>query len=220
VTAGSSAIRAILFDFGGVVLSSPIAAFRAHEVRANLPAGFIQRLNMTDPDTNAWARMERGELDEDGFYQRFEAEALASGHAMNAREVLSGIGGELRPGMVEVIREAKKRYVVACLTNNMRLGHGTAMSATPEAAAEIAEVMKLFDHVVESAKIGSRKPERRFFEKACEIVAVPPEACVFLDDLGMNLKTARALGMKTIKVTDPAQAIAELESTLGHRLRP
>jgi putative hydrolase of the HAD superfamily len=216
----SDEIRAVLFDFGGVVLSSPIAGFHAYEARAQLPHGFLQQLNTRDPDTNAWARMERGELDEAAFYAAFEAEALAQGHAMDARAVLSQISGHLRPEMVTVIREAKKRYRVACLTNNMRLGHGTAMSATPEAAAAVAEVMSLFEHVVESWKIGARKPERRFFEKACEVVGVAPEECVYLDDLGINLKPARAMGMRTIKVGDPQAAIEELESILGHALRP
>ncbi|HEX2686357.1 MAG TPA: HAD-IA family hydrolase [Kofleriaceae bacterium] len=212
-------IRAVLFDFGGVLLSSPIDGFRTYERDAGLPAGFLQRLNTLDPDTNAWACMERGELDAATFYARFEAEARAQGHAINARTVLSQLTGHLRPEMVAVVRAVRTRYRVACLTNNMPLGHGTAMAPTSARAAEIAEVMALFAHVVESCKIGARKPEPRFYAHACEIVGVAPAHCVFLDDLGINLKPARAMGMATIKVADPIEAIADLEAVLGHAVR-
>jgi putative hydrolase of the HAD superfamily len=212
-------LRAVLFDFGGVLLSSPIDSFHAYERAAQLPAGFLQRLNTLDPDTNAWACMERGELDEATFCARFEAEARAQGHPIDARAVLAQLTGHLRPEMVAVVRAVRTRYRVACLTNNMPLGRGTAMTTTPERAGEIAAVMALFEHVVESCKIGARKPEPRFYARACEIVGIAPEHCVFLDDLGMNLKPARAMGMTTIKVGDPAQAIADLEAALGHAVR-
>jgi putative hydrolase of the HAD superfamily len=217
-TAGVADIRAILFDFGGVILSSPIDGFRAYEQRAQLPAGFLVRLNSTNPDTNAWACMERGELDEPTFCSRLEDEARALGHTIDARAILTGLTGQIRPDMVAAIRGLRTRYRVACLTNNMPLGHGSAMARTPELAADIAEVLSLFAHVVESCKIGARKPEPRFYQRACEVVGVAPEHCVFLDDLGINLKPARALGMATIKVGDPAQALAELEALLGHPL--
>jgi putative hydrolase of the HAD superfamily len=212
-------IRAVLFDFGGVILSSPIEGFRAYERAAQLPSGFIQRLNMIDPDGNAWACMERGELDEATFHARFEAEGRAQGHAFDSRAVLATISGELRPAMVAVVRNLRPRYRVACLTNNMPVRFGPAMSSTSQAAAEIGEVMALFEHVIESCKIGARKPEPRFYARACEVIGVAPEHCVFLDDLGINLKPARALGMTTIKVEDPMKAIADLEAVLGHPVR-
>jgi putative hydrolase of the HAD superfamily len=206
----------VLFDFGGVVLSSPIDGFRAYERAAGLPAGFVQRLNTIDPDTNAWACMERGELDEAAFCARFEAEARSHGHTLDARAILGGLTGQIRAEMVATIRALRPRYRVACLTNNMPIGHGSAMARNPELASQIAEVMTLFAHVVESCKIGARKPEPRFYARACEVIGVAPEHCVFLDDLGVNLKPARAMGMTTIKVGDPAAAIAELEAILGH----
>ena len=212
-------IRAVLFDFGGVILSSPIDGFRAYERRAGLPAGFLQRINSLDPDTNAWACMERGELDLATFHARLEAEARAQGHEIDARVVLSQLSGQIRPELVDVIRTVRDRYRVACLTNNMPVGHGSAMARTPDLAAQIAEVMALFAHVIESWKIGARKPEPRFYALACEIVGAAPQHCVFLDDLGINLKPARAMGMTTIKVGDPAQAIADLEAVLGHPVR-
>lgn len=212
--------RAILFDFGGVVLSSPLDGLRAYEAEVGLSPGFVQRVNLQNPDTNAWACMERGELDEATFYARFEAEAKALGGRLDARELFRRVTGSIRPEMVEALRTLRRRYVTVCVTNNMALGLGTAMAATPDHALAIAEVMGLFHHVVESCRIGARKPERAFFEHACAVSGMSPAACVFLDDLGTNLKTARAMGMTTIKVADPAQALADLESVLGHPIRP
>jgi len=212
-------IRAVLFDFGGVILSSPIDGFRSYERTAQLPPGLLQRINTTNPDSNAWACMERGELDEPAFCARFEAEAAALGFTVDARAVLGRLTGQIRPELVAVIRALQPRYKVACLTNNMPIGHGSAMARDPDLAADIAAVMALFAHVVESCKIGARKPEPRFYLRACEVVGVAPEHCVFLDDLGINLKPARALGMATIKVGEPAAAIAELEAVLGHPVR-
>jgi putative hydrolase of the HAD superfamily len=212
-------IHAVLFDFGGVVLSSPLDAFHAYEARAGLPANFLQTINTLDPDTNAWACMERGELSEAEFYRRFEDEARALGHVIDARAILGQLTGELRPVMLDAIRTLRSRYTVACLTNNMPLGLGTAMASSPARAAEIADAMALFDHVVESREIRARKPEPRFFSRACEIIGVPPRHCVFLDDLGQNLKTARFLGMTTIKVVTVARALDELEAVLGHSVR-
>ena len=212
-------IRAVLFDFGGVILSSPIDGFHAYERSAGLPPRFLQTLNTFEPDTNAWACAERGEIDEDTFYARFEAEALARGYAIDARAVTRTLTGTIRAEMVDAVRALRPRYRTACLTNNMRLGQGTAMSPTPALAADIAEAMAVFDHVVESRVLGTRKPEVAFFERACAIVGVAPEHCVFLDDLGVNLKTARALGMATIKVGDPAVALAELAAVLAASTR-
>jgi len=208
-------IHAVLFDFGGVILSSPIDGFHAYERAAGLPPRFLQTLNTLNPDGNAWACAERGEIDAETFYARFEAEARARGHAIDARAVTRTLTGTIRPEMVDAVRALRPRYRTACLTNNMHLGEGTAMSPTPGLAAAVADAMTVFDHVVESRKIGTRKPEVAFFERACAIVGVAPAHCVFLDDLGVNLKTARALGMTTIKVGDPAVALAELAAVLG-----
>jgi putative hydrolase of the HAD superfamily len=212
-------IRAVLFDFGGVVLSSPIDELQAYEAEAGLPIGFLQRLNMQNADTNAWACMERGELEEDEFYARFEAEARALGGTIDARAIFRRLTGRLRAEMVDAVRYLGSRYVTVCVTNNMRIGFGSAMASSAERAAEIAVVVQLFHHVVESWKIGTRKPERRFYEHACTVAGVAPTECVFLDDLGTNLKTARAMGMKTVKVVDPRAALDELEALLGHGAR-
>jgi len=212
-------IAAVLWDFGGVILSSPFDAFAAYECEAGLPENFIRGLNARNPDTNAWARMERSDISRDEFVVAFEAEARAAGHPLDGRRVLSSISGEIRPEMVEALRRVRARHRVACITNNMKSGDGPGMAASQERARQVAEIMGLFEHVVESSRLGMRKPDPRIYRHACDLLGVAPEACVYLDDLGINLKPARAMGMRTIKVGDPAVAIAELEAMVGFPLR-
>jgi putative hydrolase of the HAD superfamily len=214
-----SAIRAVLWDFGGVILSSPFEAFNRYEAERGLPKDFIRSVNARNPHANAWARLERGDITTEAFAALFEAESAALGHAIDGRDVLAQLGGEIRPEMVAVLRRLKGRYKQACLTNNVRRGNGPGMFSTAEKAQAVAEVMALFDHVVESSKAGVRKPEPRFYAIACELLEIEPAEAVFLDDLGVNLKPAAAMGMKTIKVGDPGRALAELEAALGHPVR-
>lgn len=214
----STSIRAVLWDFGGVILSSPFDAFTRYESDAGLPPGLIRTLNATNPDTNAWARFERNEVSLDQFCTLFEAEAMADGHRISGRAVMGLLHGEVRPHMVEAVRRCKEAgFLIACLTNNVRLDHrsGTAQPERPE----VAEVMAMFHHVTESSLAGIRKPEPRFYEMACEALAIEPHQAVFLDDLGVNLKPAAAMGMKTIKVGDPDIALDELSAHIGISLR-
>jgi putative hydrolase of the HAD superfamily len=204
-------VRAVLWDFGGVILSSPFEAFASYERQEGLPEGFLRQLNATNPDSNAWARLERSDVDLAGFAELYEAEAAAAGHRIDAGAVLALLSGELRPAMVQALRRIRGEGLVqACLTNNV-----AEMGA---ARPELAEVMDIFDAVLESSKLGVRKPDPRFYDLALEAVDVTPTEAVFLDDLGINLKPARVLGITTIKVVDPDEALAELEEVLGFPL--
>lgn len=203
-------IKAVLWDFGGVILSSPFDAFRQYEERCGLPRDFLRKVNSTNPHTNAWACFERGEVDAERFGEMFLAESTALGHPVHGRDLLPLLSGEIRPRMVAALHKVKQHYKIACLTNNMPLGHGPAMAVSPQKAAAVAEVLRLFDCVVESSKVGVRKPEPAFYERACSLLAIRPQEAVFLDDLGINLKPAAAMGMKTIKVEDPDKALREL----------
>lgn len=206
----SRGIRAVLFDFGGVLSSSPFDAFERYERENGLPGGFIRALNATDHHDNAWARLERSEVSIGEFVCLFEAEAAAAGHPVDGAEVLSLLGGDIRPGMIRAVEACRERFLVGLLTNNF-----VSSEAGERPMSRVAAVLELFDEVVESSVIGVRKPEPRFFEIACERLAISPEEAVFLDDLGVNLKPARALGMRTIKVSTEAQALAELSEVLG-----
>ncbi|TAJ41860.1 MAG: HAD family hydrolase [Reyranella sp.] len=214
-TSHANTPRAVLWDFGGVILSSPFEAFRRYENEAGLPKDFIRSLNARNPDTNAWAKMERSEISLAGFVELFEVEALKQGHKLDGWRVLQSISGDIRPQMVEALRRCKAAFRVACITNNMRSGEGPGMARSPEKAQAVADVMALFEHVVESSKLGLRKPDPLIYRHACDLLDVPPESCIYLDDLGINLKPARAMGMRTIKVGDPDEAIAELEAMVG-----
>jgi putative hydrolase of the HAD superfamily len=207
-------IRAALFDFGGVILSSPFEAFARYEAEHGLPEGFIRQLNATNPDTNAWARLERSEVNIDEFCSLFEAEARAAGHELSGREVIGMLSDELRPAMVEAVRRCSERLVTGLLTNNFVIGEGHVDRET-----EMGDVLGLFDEIIESSRVGVRKPDAEFYAIACERLGIEPAEAVFLDDLGVNLKPARALGMTTIKVEDPDQAIADLEAVVGFPLR-
>jgi putative hydrolase of the HAD superfamily len=208
-------IKAVLWDFGGVILTSPFDAFRQFEEKCGLPQDFLRKVNSTNPHNNAWACFERGEVDAERFGEMFLTESTALGHAVHGRDLLPLISGEVRPRMVAALKQVKTKYKTACLTNNMPLGHGPAMSVSPEKAKAVAEVMALFDCVVESSKVGVRKPEPAFYERACKLLDIRSDEAVFLDDLGINLKPAAAMGMKTIKVGDPDKALAELSAIIG-----
>jgi putative hydrolase of the HAD superfamily len=214
-TSERPAIRAVFFDVGGVLVDSPFSAFADYEASAGLPAGALRALNQRDADRNAWACAERGEIDRDEFFARFEAEARALGHTVDARALFALMTVAVRPAMIDLLKRLRGRYILACLTNNMRVGYGAVMNASPERAAEIRAMFGLVDHVIQSCEIGARKPEPAFYRIACERTGVAPHEAVFLDDLGINLKPARALGMHTIKVDEPGQAIAAVEALLG-----
>jgi len=204
-------IKAVLWDFGGVILTSPFEAFAEHERSVGLPEGFIRGVNATNPHTNAWAQLERQEITVEDFNLAFEAEALALGGTVSGAQVLELLAGDIRPEMVSALHRIRDAgFAQACLTNNV---------ATGVSRPETEEIMSLFDVVIESSKLGIRKPEPRFYELACEALEVDASECVFLDDLGINLKPARAMGMATIKVDTPAQALGELEVVLGLELR-
>jgi putative hydrolase of the HAD superfamily len=199
-----------MFDFGGVISTSPFDAFTVLENERGLPPGFIRTVNATNADDNAWARLERSEVDLDTFAVLWSDEARALGHELDGRAVLERLAGRIRPEMVAAIRTCRSMYKTACLTNNFG-------SVEAEVSAEVAAVYELFDAVLESRTLGVRKPDPRFYEFACSALDVKPEECVFLDDLGVNLKPARALGMHTIKVTDTEVALRELAGVLQLR---
>jgi putative hydrolase of the HAD superfamily len=209
------AIRAAFFDFGGVILSSPFEAFNRFEEANSLPRDLIRTVNSTDPDTNAWARFERNEVTFDEFCDLFEAECRGRGHELAAREMMPLLLGEIRPAMVEAVRRCREHLVTACLTNNWVSHDDRSADRVPPGRDD---VLGLFDHIVESSKVGVRKPDPRFYEIACERAGVVPEEVVFLDDLGVNLKPARAMGMTTIKVLTPEQALTDLEAVVGFPL--
>ncbi len=208
-------IRAVLWDFGGVITSSPFEAFNTYEAANGLPKDLIRTINATNHLDNAWAQLERNDVDPDGFCPLFEAEAAALGHIVHGQAVLGCLMGRVRPAMALAVQRCAERLTCACLTNNFA---GGGLMADPQRASEIKAVHAHFHHIIESSKVGLRKPDPRIYELACSILAVEPTEVVFLDDLGVNLKPAAAVGMTTIKVTDPDVALARLAEVVGFPL--
>jgi putative hydrolase of the HAD superfamily len=206
-------LAAVVFDLGGVVMPSPIDAFREYEARVGLPHRFISEVVLAGGEHGAFSRLERGELSMEEFSDEFAAECERAGHSVDVAALFAEVhaGSDPRPEMLEAIALIRGVGLKAgALTNNWKPAGGD----TPGAGSLVG----VFDVVVESAVEGLRKPDPRIYELVCDRLEVTPRETVFLDDLGTNLKPARALGMTTIKVTDPQAALIELEAVLGFGL--
>ena len=215
--------KAIIWDFGGVITSSPFEAFNRYEAAQGLPENFIRSINASNPDSNAWARFERSDIDASAFDTAFRDEALAAGHDVPGSDVLALLAGDIRTEMLAVLDGLKVRnYRLACITNNVKTGHddtpNPGMARSVEKARQVADVMARFELVIESSVEGVRKPDPAIYQLACDRLGLAANQCIFLDDLGINLKPARGMGMGTVKVLSAAQAIADLAALLGHEL--
>ena len=207
----AAGIGGVAFDLGGVVLESPLAAIRGYEAECGIAAGAIGRALAAMGSDGAWSRLERGELGFEAFLPRLEAELATAGLALDARALMDRVERAMvaRPEMVALVdrvRDGGQR--VAAVTNNWR-GN--------EAMDDLFErLAPHFDGFLESCRGGRRKPEPAIYALICERLELAPDRIAFLDDIGHNLKPARAMGMHTIKVDDdPAAAIAALESLLA-----
>jgi putative hydrolase of the HAD superfamily len=206
---------AIIFDFGGVITSSPFEAFNRLEAERGQPRDSIRRINSVNPNGNAWALFERAEIDAEQFDMLFANEAALAGVTLRGRDVLAVLAGDIRPQMVAALDRLKSEgFTLGCITNNVPSGKGAGMAMSDAKAADIAAIMARFDHVIESSKVGVRKPDPRIYQMMCEALSVGPQECIYLDDLGINCKPAAALGMAAIKVTSGAQALTDLGSLL------
>jgi putative hydrolase of the HAD superfamily len=207
-------IQAVIWDFGGVISSSPFDSFRRFETARGLPQDFLRRVNANNHHDNAWARFERNDLDLSGFDQAFADECAALGQQVRGREVIELLGGTIRPAMVDALRRLRPRLKIGLITNNVASPDSAGLNPTGR-----DEVLTLFHEVIESSKAGVRKPDPAIYRMMCEALGVAPRHAVFLDDLGVNLKPAREMGMHTIKVEDPDTALQQLESLVGFALR-
>ena len=208
-------IRAVFWDFGGVITSSPFDSFNVYEEEHKIPKDFIRTINSTNPHVNAWAKLERDEIDQEEFDSLFAAESKKMGYAIPGKEVLALLKGQIRPEMVNALRTIKDKLIQGCLTNNIQPMKDQQLEKNNSAISGAhQEIMKLFDFVFESSKENVRKPDPNFYKLACQRGNVKPNEVIFLDDLGINLKPAKALGMKTIKVVKADKALQELQDLL------
>ena len=208
-------IRAVFWDFGGVITTSPFDSFNIYEESQNLPKDLIRTINSTNPDNNAWAKLERSEIDQEEFDSLFEVESRQFGHPVPGKQVLALLKGQIRPEMVKALREIKDKLIQGCLTNNIQSTEAQELETDNAAISGThQEIMGLFDFVFESSKENVRKPDPKFYQLACKRGKVNPNEVIFLDDLGINLKPAKALGMKTIKVVRAEDALQDLQDLL------
>ena len=177
-------IEAVIWDFGGVLTTSPFEAFTRFETERGLPADIIRRTNAANHLENAWAKFERAEVDIEAFDQLFAAESLALGAEVRGREVLPLLSGDLRPEMVEALTRVKARFKTGCITNNLP---ANAIGSHSGRSLYVAEVMALFDHIIESAKIGLRKPDPRIYRMMVETLGVDPEAIASISTISASI---------------------------------
>ena len=211
----SSELQAVIWDFGGVLTSSPFEAFTRYEEEKGLPSDFVRSVNARNIHENAWAKLERSEVTAEEFDTLFRSESRELGHEVPGKDILGLLSGDIRPAVVEALKLCKSKVKVGCITNNAPIGKGAGMSSDENKAAKVTEILSVFDHVIESSKIGMRKPDPRIYELMCETLDVDPARCIYLDDLGINLKPARAMGMHTIKVLNEAQLLQDLRDATG-----
>ena len=205
-------VRAVVFDIGGVIQDSPLHAIARYEADHGLPAGAINRTVVATGEAGAWSRLERGELTVEAWCQPFERDCRAHGVSVDAVRLMQYIAeaGRERPVMLRAVGRLREHGLrVGALTNNW---------ATVAAPAGPHPIARHFDVLVESRAVGMRKPDPRIYQLMCRPLDVAPAETAFLDDIGANLKSARALGMRTIKVDDPAQALRELGAMVGLKL--
>ena len=202
--------KAILWDFGGVVTSSPFEAFNEFESANDLPPDLIRTINSENPDSNAWAKFESNQVSIEEFDELFFQEALTKGFQVRGKDIIKLLSGSIRKNMVDFLKELKGNYKLGCITNTVN----SQDDLTDKERQLKKEAMALFDHVVESSKVGIRKPNPKIYKMSCLALSVEPKECIYLDDLGINLKPARELGMATIKVVNPEEAIQEVRNLL------
>ncbi|MFV0475330.1 MAG: HAD-IA family hydrolase [Pikeienuella sp.] len=215
-------LRAVIFDFGGVFTESPVSGFARYEREHGLPERFIGGVIKARLNDGAFSRFERAEIALEEFDSAFAEETRAAGHEVRGRTLLSLMKLEFRPDMIRALDLIRAGgFLTGCITKNKPDSGAKEWARGPEGQRLAAEVMAKFDHVIESARAGIRKPEPRIYEMMCEALGLTPRECAFVDDLGVNLKPAAAMGMKVVRVPfdDYRPALAELSTLTGIDLR-
>jgi len=228
-------IRAVIFDIGGVVIGSPVVGVTKFEKLHHLPPHYLNALITAHGENGSFQRLERGELSMEEFLNQFTKEMsqvklgnrayekycqrfgqpcppLPKSLNIDGREMWSTMMAESTradPIMVEAIRRLRNdgRYKVVALTNNWV----TNSSSGPDASYLIT----LFDAYFESSVVGLRKPDPAFFLYALDKLGIQRDqagSVIFLDDIGHNLKSAKNLGFRTIRVlpSKSIEAVREL----------
>ncbi len=207
-----SRIRAAVFDYGGVLLAGGPSDVVAFGARVGLPEDAWRPLRREFfGNDGIWARLERGEATYDEFTAELRRAVEAAGGRVSDEQAATFMGSHdpmgqaarLRPAMLEAVRRLRRCIPTALLTNNVREWRsGWKQVLQPET---------LFDVVIDSSEVGARKPEPRIYEITRERLDVPHDSIFFLDDIGQNLKAAKALGWTTVLHEDTDAVLAVLD---------
>jgi putative hydrolase of the HAD superfamily len=209
-----SAIQAVISDFGGVLTSPLLDSFTQIQNSSGIPIDALGRAlgALAERDgVNPLFELETGRMTEADFLHGLDRELTAQlGREVHMHDFGERYFEHLRPNgpMIEYLRGLHERgYRLAICTNNVREWEPLWRSMLP--------VDEIFDVVVDSAFIGTRKPEREIYEVTLERLGMAPELTLFTDDVEINCDAARELGMRTVWFRSNRQAIAEIDSALG-----
>ena len=204
----SESRRGLLLDFGGVLTTDLFSSFSAFCAKEGLEAGRVRDIFREDEEARRLLiDLETGKIDEEEFEPAF-ARMLGLTEADGLIErMMAGSRPEHR--MMNAVRAAREAGVRTGLISN---SWGVKRYNRDLLA-------KLFDGVVISGQVGIRKPSKRIYLMGAEAIGLPPEECVFVDDLEFNLTPARELGMATVHHRDVDATVPELERLLGVRMR-
>jgi putative hydrolase of the HAD superfamily len=208
-----SRIHAAVFDLGGVFLAGGVEAVASFGERHGVPsdAWTTIRRELFDHETGLWCDVERGTCTFDDFVVRLRARTAEHGvtlSAQDARNFMQNTGESgrerLRPEIVDAAARLHARMPTALLTNNIREWRDEWRT--------LIDVDALFDVVIDSCEVGARKPEPAIYEVTRDRLGLPHDALFFLDDIGANLKIARAFGWQTLRYDDTARVLEVLDA--------
>jgi len=208
----------VIFDLGGV-MTEPL-----FHHRTDVPAEFFgviafflgefrDHYHLTT-GVHDLHLLEMGKISDDEFFDRMIARYIEAGNEpMDPREAQKFVFGQgmvACGAMVDAVRQIRDAgFKTALLTNISREGEAIFTKLFP--------VDELFDVVVDSSKVGMRKPDPAIYRLTCERLGIAPERCLFIDDLLCNVEAAQALGMQTIQCLDPVEVAGEVvQRLLGH----
>lgn len=210
----SSRIEAVVSDFGGVLTTPLLRSFAALQDEVGVSAESIGKAMRAGADADGEIplfRLERGEISEQEFLDQLSADLEPMlGHRPHLHGFREIFFGALDPNqeMIELMWELRGSGLrMAMLTNNVREWEPLWRPMLP--------VDEIFETVVDSAFVGSRKPEARIYELTVERIGIAAESCLFVDDMAPNCEGAREAGMRAVHFQSNEQAIAEIRAALG-----
>ncbi len=210
-----STVTAAVFDYGGVLIEGGPGEVRAFGRRIGLSDEAWEPLRRElFGNDSIWSALERGEVSYEDFVVRLRERIAQAGVTIDVETAMTFMGSHdpmaqrerLRPAVLERVAAIRKRMPTALLTNNV--------VEWRDGWRDLVDVDALFDVIIDSSAVGARKPEPAIYEITREQLGVAHEEIFFLDDIGQNLKAARALGWQTVLFAEADDAVAALDAII------